>query len=135
MFSSNQKLVITGEYSQLSAALSFAIDMSGCNKEHLGYQIANKKYAIGWIPSNTDSNSWQKFQFDFDPDIVSKIIIQHLKKMSANATMYDRGYDGSTAKGFYMSVIDNNFSDEWDNIKDPFYGIVYIKPYINYYAK
>jgi hypothetical protein len=34
-----------------------------------------------------------------------------------------------------MKVIPDYFSDDWEEIEEPFYGIIYFEPYTNFYAK
>ena len=37
--------------------------------------------------------------------------------------------------GFLMKVIPTTCADDWKGIKNPFFGIVSIEPFINFYAK
>lgn len=130
MFSSEQIFEISGSMDQLEMAIRFALDMSDTNQSDITYQITEDgKYCLGWHADN----EWKKFPFDFDEHIVSEIIKQHLEKQECE-NPYEWG-DGSTGKGFLMKVIPDLFSDENDGIKEPFYGIISIEPYINYYAK
>ena len=144
MFSSNQKLCITGDFSQLKCALDFALNYSGDAKNmtqserergcKLLYQISKGgKYCIGWGFQEVPEG-WKEYPFDFDVAIVSKIIIQHLSKLDYPKSEYEWA-DGSTCNGFLMTNIFNSFSDEEDGIKSPFYGIVSFEPYTNFYAK
>lgn len=131
MFSSNQKLEISGAMSQLQSALRFALILSdSCGKE-LAFQITkNGKYCIGW---GINQEGWERFQFDFDVEIVAKIISQFLKKKADS--FQHVVFDGSTTTGFLMKNIPELFSEEYEDIKNPFYGIVSFEPFINYYAK
>jgi hypothetical protein len=144
MFSSNQILEISGCLShkdELKHTLEFAIKASGWYEPMTRtekpcpctYQITEDgKYCIGW----GEKEGWNKFPFDFDVDIIAKIVGQHLEKQELR---YDEncldGWDGSYSKGFLMKVIDNSFSDSVDGIKNSFYGIVSFKPYTCFYAK
>lgn len=130
MFSSEQILKISGDMSQLEESIRFAIRMSGTNPKNITYQITSDgKYCIGW----GDKDGWEKYQFDFDAHIVSEIIKQHLNKTECeNPYEYS---DGSSSKGFLMEAIYQSFADIDNGIKNPFYGIVSIVPYYNYYAK
>ena len=63
----------------------------------------------------------------------SEIVKQFLEKQDCEDPY--AWADGSSEKGFLMKVIPGVFSDEEDGIKKPFYGIVSIEPYMNFYAK
>ena len=126
MFSSNQKLEISGDYSQLKSALEFALKYNGTDPNKLCYQTTDdSKYCLGWF-CDKPSSSWEKFQFDFDIDIVSKIIIQFLSKQKQEEIP---DFDGGTANGFIMEVIHKTFSDYENGIRNPFYGIVSFKTF------
>lgn len=129
MFSSEQVFEVSGTMEQLEATIKFAINMYEIGKE-ITYQITEDgKYCLGW----GDENGWNKFPFDFDSHIVAKIVEQHLAKQKCDDPY---GWaDGSTEKGFLMKAIPQLFSDEYKGIKHPFYGIVSIEPYMNFYAK
>ena len=91
MFSSNQVFEISGSMDQLPIALQFALDYSdharamtpreierGCK---LVYQIAKDgKYCIGWAFKDIQEG-WQEYPFDFDVEIVARIIAQYLGKL------------------------------------------------------
>lgn len=130
MFSSEQVFKISGTMGQLETAIKFAMDMSEANKDNISYQITKDgKYCIGWLAEN----GWEKYPFDFDPHIVAEIVKQHLYKQKFEDT-YEWA-DGCSKKGFLMKAIPELFSDEYEGIKTPFYGIVSIEPYMNFYAK
>ena len=134
MFSSNQVFQISGSMEQLEMSLRFVLDFSGQSRRDLVFQITDDgKYCIGW-KSDTGTKGWQQFQFDFDVSIVARIIIQHLRKQEDVESGYEE-FDGSTGEGFIMNHIPNIFSDEWQGIKNPFYGIVYFAKFSNFYAK
>lgn len=131
MFSSEQRFEISGDRGQLEAAIKFAVNMYGSSCK--SYQISKDgKYCLGWTVD--EENGWNPFPFDFDAHIVSEIVKQHLDKQDYGKDPYD-WCDGGSGKGFLMKVIDQTFSDEKDGIKRPFYGIVSIEPFWNYYAK
>lgn len=135
MFSSNQKLEISGTYDQLKSALGFALELDGTDLDALGYQITEDgQFCIGWLSrwSNEIPSDWEKFQFDFDIDIVSKIIIQFLSKQKQKNMP---GFDGTTEKGFIMRAIPETFSNFENGIKNPFYGIVSFKAFTCFYSK
>lgn len=130
MFSSDQIFEVSGSMDQLEKAIKFAIDMHGIGKSGISYQITkNGKYCLGW----GDEEEWKKYPFDFDVHIVSEIVKQFLEKQDCEDSY--SWADGSSEKGFLMKVIPEVFSDEKDGIKKPFYGIVSIEPYMNFYAK
>ena len=137
MFSSNQKLEVSGDFSQLQSALRFAIDHYEGNHNHICYQTTDDgKFCIGWGDSDKKQayEGWENFQFDYDAEIVSKIIIQFLNKQKSKDSAY-KFFDGCTDKGFIMKVIPETFSDEQDDIKNPFYGIVSFETFTNFYSK
>ena len=144
MFSSNQILEISGNLSdfnneEIYNALEFALKLSR-NLENFTrknepskcvYQITkNGKYCIGWA-YNGVKDGWNEFPFDFDLNIISLIIAKHLKNQKVNEDIWD----GSYAKGFIMKVIPETLSDEYEGIKNPFYGIVEFSPYTCFYSK
>lgn len=134
MFSSNQVCEISGDFNQLEIAIRFALNMYGFpnSPNDVSYQITEDgKYCLGWFCD--EDKGWRRYDFDFDAHIVSEIIIQHLKKQNIEDP-YEYA-DGSSYKGFLMKAIPSTFSDEFEGIKAPFYGIVSIEPYINYCAK
>ena len=77
----------------------------------------------------------EEFPFDFNPHIVSEIIEQHIEKIMDNMTSDYEFADGGTSRGFLMKAIPETFSYEYQGIKKPFYGIISIEPFENFYAK
>ena len=138
IFSSNQVLKYSGplrDVEYLRNALEFALKTSGYLEVFTGkpgrctYQILDDgRYCIGW---DEVSDIWKEYPFDFDLDIISRIIAQHLEKQEVK---YDDG-DGSYEKGFLMRAISHSYYNEKDGIKRPFYGIVEFSPYACYYSK
>lgn len=144
MFSSNQVLEVSGSLShqnELENALEFALKHSGYEKNmkqekidrgcKLLYQVTEDgKFCIGWgfkdIPEG-----WIEYPFRFDIEIVSKIIRQHLETFPVEKDIWDGAYE----KGFIMKCIKEYMGSEHDGIKEPFYGIVYFKPYTCFYSK
>lgn len=130
MFSSNQIFKVSGDMRQLESAIEFAVNMFD-KPRNLCYQITDDgKYCLGW----SAQDGWLPLPFDFNAHIVAEIVKQHLAKHEPEESEYDY-MDGGTGDGFLMEVIPNTFSDEEDGIKNPFYGIVSIKSFKNYYAK
>ena len=130
MFSSEQILEISGSMDQLELAIRFAINMAEMNTDDFSFQITKDgKFCLGWC----SDDAWTKFQFDFDSHIVSEIVKQHLNKQE-----YENPYDwadGSTEPGFLIKQIPQLHSDEHEGIRHPFYGIISIEPFMNFYAK
>ena len=134
MFSSNQVFQISGSMEQLEEVLRFALSFSENSHSKIVFQTTDDgKYCIGW-KGDSDIKGWQQYQFDFDASIVAKIIVQFLCKQDENESGYEYA-DGSTSQGFIMKNIPNLFSDEYQGIKNPFYGIISFEPYCNFYAK
>lgn len=141
MFSSNQILEVSGSLShsnELECALEFALKYSGHDKNMLQseidrgcklvYQITEDgKYCIGWGFEDIRSG-WLKYPFKFDIEIVSKIIKQHLEEFPVKEGMLD----GSYGKGFIMKC---PYGEDYMEIENAFYCIVYFKPYTCFYAK
>lgn len=139
MFSSEQILQVSGDLNHkddLKDALEYALKKSGFydvftrkdNPSTCCFQITEDgKYCIGWHKNE----GWEPYQFDFDIEIISRIIINHLLKQEIEYG----GYDGSYSRGYLMKNIDDSFLDEKDNIKNPFYGIVSFEPFTCFYAK
>lgn len=140
MFSSNQVFEISGSMDQLSSALQFALDYSGHAKDmtkkeiergcKLVYQITKDgTYCIG-LSFGKIAKGWKEYPFDFEVDIVARIIApQRLYKLET----LDSGYewaDGGTSDGFLMKC------DFYElEIEEPFYGIVNFKKFNCFYAK
>lgn len=116
---------------QLKLALDFALNFHESGRKLVFQTTDNGKYCIGW----GEEKGWEKYQFDFDTEIVSKIIIQFLNKQSTDSDSPYYYMDGGTSNGFLMKSIPETFSDEYEGIKNPFYGIVSFEPYVNYYSK
>lgn len=133
MFSSNQKLEVSGEYDQLKSALEFALKLEGTDFDDLCYQTTeDRKFCIGWMSGNGLASGWEKFQFDFDLEIVSRIIVQFLSKQKQKDM---QGFDGSKVKGFVMKAIPETFSDFENGIQNPFYGIISFEIFTCFYSK
>ena len=135
MFSSNQLLEVSGTFYQLECALCFAINYCEANEKNLVFQTTEDgKFCIGWKPESGTTKGWQDFQFDYDSEIVAKIIIQFLQKQKYKESPYEY-FDGGTNSGFLMKVIPETFSDEENGIKNPFYGIISFETFTNFYSK
>lgn len=144
MFSSNQILEVSGSLShtlELENALDFALKYSSMSKNmnqkeidrgcKLLYQITEDgKYCIGWGFGEVP-DGWCEYPFRFEIGIVSKIIRQHLESFPISKCFCDGAYE----KGFVMKCIANSMSYKENGIYNPFYGIVYFKPYTCFYSK
>lgn len=143
MFSSNQILEVSGCLShsdELCNALEFALKTSGgllsfnnVTKADIRcvYQITSDgRYCIG-KSYGQPKDGWNEYPFDFDLSIISQIIIKHLEKQNIERD----GWDGSYHKGFIMKAIPEAMDDEYNGIKNPWYGIVEFCPYTCFYSK
>lgn len=131
MFSSEQKFEVSGDISQLEATIKFAIEIYGVGKSNICFQITEDgRFCLGW----ENAEGWNKLPFDFDAHIVAEIVKQHLAKQEYDDSAYSY-YDGAIERGFLMKVIPCNCGNYWNGIKEPFYGIVSIEPFVNFYAK
>lgn len=71
MFTSNQKLEISGNYNQLKSALEFAIKLDGTDLNKLCYQITEDgKFCIGWFSEwkGYADNIWHDVAFYHSDD-------------------------------------------------------------------
>ena len=133
MFSSEQIFEVSGDMEQLESAIKFACEMYEIDGRGVTYQITKDgKYCLGKGYAKSE-NGWIQFPFDFNVHIIAEIIKQFLSKQECE-NPYD-WYDGDSEKGFLMKAIPSVFSDEEDGVLSPFYGIVSIEPYMNFYAK
>ena len=131
MFSSEQKFEVSGDISQLEATIKFAIEMYGIGKSGICFQITEDgRFRLGWA----NANGWNKLPLDFDSHIVAEIVKKHLAKQEYDTSKYSH-YDGSIEHGFLMKVIPSTCANSWNGIKEPFYGIVSIEPFVNFYGK
>ena len=142
--SSNQIIEVSGSLThrnELESALEFALNYSGQAKNmnqleidrgcKLLYQVTEDgKYCIGWGFDKVPEG-WMEYPFKFDIQIVSQIIRQHLADFPVVRDVWDGAYE----KGFIMRCIPESLSTEDEGIKNPFYGIVYFKPYTCFYSK
>ena len=135
MFSSNQVLSVSGELDikYIKHCLSFALQLAGYDYNNstsiCTCQITEDgRYCIGWA-SGSIPNGWNTYPFDFDIDIISSIILKHLKNK-------DR-YNNSCAEcsGFCMNVIPETLAETENGIIKPFYGLVSFMPYLCIYSK
>ena len=131
MFSSNQKLLISGSLDlfDIREALFFGITKAARSNNYC-FQIStdDKQFCIGAKYGDELPKGWNDFSFDFDIDIVARVIKQHLEKQEIQ---YEN-QDGSYEKGFLMKNIESNYKEK---IKNSFYGIVSFEPYTNFYSK
>lgn len=140
MFSSNQVLGISGDLeheNDLRDALEYALRKSGYYEcftrkdlpSKCVFQITeNGGYCIGWACHHSGAEKgWTEFQFEFDIDIIARVVEQHLKKYEVDRV----GGDGTDSKGFLLKCLEYNEP----GVTEPFNGIVIIYPYNCYYAK
>lgn len=130
MFSSNQLLDISGDLneSKLKSVLDFVVSVYG--GEPNAYQITDdKRFVLGHIYKDTEG--WEKFQFDYDNVILSRIIYNHLNEGEIEYGDWDGGYH----RGFRVKAVEESMAGERKGIKNPFYGIVEISFYTTFYSK
>ena len=143
MFSSNQILEVSGCLShndELYNALEFALKASdnlssfnNITKADIRcvYQVTNDgRYCIGKSYGKPE-NGWNEYPFDFDLSIISQIIIKHLEKQNIERDIWD----GTYSKGFIMKAIPESMDNEYNGIKNPWYGIIEFSPYTCFYSK
>ena len=134
MFTSNQILQISGSLSnilELELAIDFALKFSEYSSKKIVYQITDDgKYCIGWADENIP-DGWHAYPFDFDIELVSIMIKQHLQSFFAVKKDFWDDY----GKGFFMNCISDYMSDGTQGIKEPSHGIVYFTAYTCYYAE
>lgn len=139
MFSSNQKFSVSCTEEQLPGVLALALDMrlNHVKKPTLTYQLTSDgKFAIGW---GGEDKGWQKFPFDFPSnEMLVSMIKQFISTTSPlhKAHLEDDDFgDDSTRPGYLLEVIPGNFASEWNGIKNPCYGILYIRSFYCFYHK
>ena len=141
LFSSNQKLVISGDihdsYQELEDALLFVLKKSDWfaaftrteNPAKCVWQITGTgAYVLGWEIGDVDT-AWTEYPFDFDVSIITQIIVQFLRKSAVECG----SWDGSYKQGFILSYVKQMFSTEYEGIKNPSHAIVRIEPYTCFY--
>ena len=154
MFSSNQIIEMSGplyDIEYIKFALKSALVLSGSEDVlqkvrkrdiKIVYQIGknNSTYCIGWAVDDL-KDGWNEYPFDFDLDIVARIIQQHVEKVfkTNKAPINDfGGCDGRTEKGFIMKLAPAAYNDCKDAgivYHSSFFGLVQFLPYWCYYAK
>ena len=145
MFSSNQKFEISGgivDITELKTVLEFALKYNGAynsltrttNPTKYIYQIGKDgKYYLGIDYGSNYLGEWKEYPFDFDIEIVARIILQHLNKQEINYEEYE-DYDGTIEKGFVIKTIEDTYEND-EKINDLHKCIVVIEPYTVFYAK
>ena len=144
MFSSNQELRVSGSLSDieyLKQSLDFGLTISGVKncllREHkptfVVYQITEDgNFCVGHALKETKKEGWEFFPFDYDLDVLARIIKQHLEKQK---NFEEFGGDGTTRKGFLMRQCPDLYSSEEEGIKNPWFGTLVFEPFSCYYAK
>ena len=152
MFATNQIFEISGKLEDLPAALDFAMRCAGYHKPMTrsidrvacGYQITEKGvYCLGFlgVKGRTATyrkpgpyEGWTAYDFDYDPEIVSRIVMQWLKKQDVPTGSFDR-CDGMHLDGFLLREIRNPYKKDTSryDLRNPQRGIISIQPYRNFY--
>lgn len=130
MFSSNQVLHISGtlELSDIKAALEFGLVKAARSNSYC-FQYLPKvyTYCIGVKYTDTSPEGWTDFQFDFDLDIVARIIKQQLEKAADKFPNIDCEHE----LGYLMTTAD----DVICKIENPSFCILAFSPFVNEYSK
>lgn len=152
IFSSNQKFEISGRFEDIKPVLIFLLDVAntydnvsltydftyGIRK--FIYQITNKgDYCIGWYrPDKGDCpKGWKEYDFAFDAEIISKIIAQTMEAHIDKEFDPSNQWDGSSYKGFILTLIDPLVNEEKTGIVNASegMGIAKFSPYWCFYHK
>ena len=136
MFSSNQVLSVSGELDikYIKHCLSFALQLAGYDYDNstsiFTWQITKDgRYCIGWA-SGSIPNGWNTYNFEFDIDKISEIILNHMKKTDSY-----KANNCAACSGFVMDVIPETLAEQENGIIKPFYGLVSFVPYLCIYSK
>ena len=136
MFSSNQVLSVSGELDiqYIKHCLSFAFQLAGydyhSHKSTCTWQITDDgRYCIGWASVHIPKG-WNAYEFEFDIDKVSEIILNHMRVVDPY-----KANNCAACSGFVMDVIPETLAETENGIIKPFYGVVSFKPYLCEYSK
>ena len=136
MFSSNQVLSVSGELDiqYIKHCLLFALQLANYDynspKSTCTWQITmDGRYCIGWASVHIPPG-WNTYDFGFDVDKISAIILEHMKSVDPyNADSC------AACSGFVMDVIPETLAEEENGIVKPFYGLISFRPYLCEYSK
>lgn len=135
MFHSNQKFCISCEEEHLEEIVRLILRMEGDKKrcKPLAYQIAGDRFAVGYY-YDEPKPGWTKFMFGEKTGV--ELILAAIKQFAHDnpSHEYDGG-DGSFHPGYLVEVVKQSFADEWEGIKNPWYGIFSVRAYNCYYSK
>ena len=147
MFSGNQILDVSGDLKQLKITLDFAVRLSGmhdCLTRMdrpcvLYFQEKGNIYLLklGHIKDDAKHEipeGYKEYPFDYDIEIVSRIIEQWLKKDAAPSNGYE-GCDGAHDKGFRLRSFWNLPEESRKQFPDGPHTAIAIERYKNYYGK
>ena len=136
MFSSNQVLSVSGELDikYIKHCLVFALQLANYDyhspKSTCTWQITDDgRYCIGWA-SGQIPKGWNAYDFEFDIDKISEIILKHMKSVDPY-----RADNCAACSGFVMDIIPETLAEEYNGIVKPFYGLVSFRPYLCEYSK
>ena len=136
MFASNQVLSVSGELDikYIKHCLSFALQLANYDyhspKSICTWQITEDgQYCIGWASVHIPKG-WNSYEFGFDMDEISKIILNHLRTIDPY-----KANNCSTCSGFVMDVISETLAEKENGIIKPFYGLICFRPYLCEYSK
>lgn len=150
IFASNQKFSVSGMNTpeNIAAVLDFGIRLSGhhdifTRKENrilpAFLDTGSGMYVIGhgrkkdvW---NEQPVKWQSFPFDYDPDILARVVSQWLNGQPRPFSEYE-GADGLLETGFLCQSVSELNYDEREQLGSDWYnGILCFRPFANFYAK
>lgn len=152
IFSSNQKFEISSRLEDIKPVLIFLLSVANtydnvplthdfaCGARKFIYQITNKgDYCIGWYrPDRGDCPmGWKEYDFAFDEEIISKIIAQTMEAHIDKEFDPSNQWDGSSDKGFILTLIDPWMNEEKTGIVNASggMGIAKFSPYWCFYHK
>jgi hypothetical protein len=131
MFSTNQAFQISGEFDQLVRAIRFALAHSEYSKSKLMWQTTtDRRYCIGFKPFDGVPDGWTEYESKYDVVKIARDVVKFLNEQPPQEIEYEYG-EARQSNGFLMGVI----SPFDARIKNPFYGIVAIGQFSNFYAK
>lgn len=145
----NAILKITGDIShidEVSESIDFIIRRTGWYEPFTrdafrgrpSFQLLDDgiTYCIG---SCTSTKEWEEYPFDYDPKIISLIVMQYFDNNEAVKTIFENAKHNLTdpkinkiRRGFIMSTLEK---EDLNKITLPQYCIMVIRPYVLIYGK
>ena len=143
MFSSNQEFKVSCTDEQLKDVLNLVFQMKDSNCDYCYQILEDGTFALGAIYGSNPAKGWLEFPYKKPSiNLLVETIKQCIKDNRLKNSEYKKEYneydfycDGSTELGYLVETIPEIFSNEWQGIKSPFYGIVKIRPFCVFYSK